>query len=84
MSDSERLQASTILVKMNEGSGAEVESKLHKVLSGAAKNASIQIAHLSDLKNTKNRIIAVPVIILMVVCGFLIFNVGLGLFESLV
>jgi ABC-type antimicrobial peptide transport system, permease component len=83
MSDSERLQASTILVKMNDGSSADIESKLHKILSGSAKNASVQISHLSDLKKTKNRIIAVPVIILMVVCGFLIFNVGLGLFGIL-
>jgi putative ABC transport system permease protein len=35
------------------------------------------------LRQVKDRLVLVPMIILLVVCGFLIFNVGLGLFGVL-
>ncbi|MFL5786457.1 MAG: ABC transporter permease [Flavisolibacter sp.] len=83
MNEKELKNSATILVKMQDGSSASVEARLQKTLSNAAKNTSIQIAHLNDQRITKNKTIIIPMIILFVICGFLIFNVGLGLFGIL-
>ncbi|MDB5211297.1 MAG: transporter permease [Sediminibacterium sp.] len=74
---------STILVKMRAGSGAVVESSLYKALSASVKNSNIEIEHLFKKRVDKNNFILVPMIILLVVAGFLIINVALGLFGVL-
>jgi len=74
---------STILVKMHPGSGAAIESNLYKALSASIKNANIEIEHLSKKRVDKNNFILVPMIIFLVVAGFLIINVALGLFGVL-
>jgi len=72
-----------ILVKMRPGSGAEVESRLYKALSNTIKNTNIEIEHLSKKRVDINNFTLIPMIILLVVAGFLIINVALGLFGVL-
>jgi putative ABC transport system permease protein len=74
---------SEILVKMRPGSGAAVESNLYKALSSAIKKSNIEIEYLSKKRVDKNNFTLVPMIILLVVAGFLIINVALGLFGVL-
>ncbi|MES2332768.1 MAG: ABC transporter permease [Bacteroidota bacterium] len=74
---------SEILVKMRPGSGAAVESSLYKALSASIKNSNIEIEYLSKKLVAKNNFTLVPMIILLVVAGFLIINVALGLFGVL-
>lgn len=72
-----------ILVAVRPDAGAAFESKLNKVLTGIMPTANIEIEHLAKKRTTKNSINLVPMIILLVVAGFLIINVALGLFGVL-
>jgi putative ABC transport system permease protein len=83
MTEGEEAGSGTLLLKMKPGSGGNVESRLQKILSGAAKNATVRIDHLAELRKIKNKTVLIPTIILLVVCAFLIINVGLGLFGVL-
>ncbi|MDO9375003.1 MAG: ABC transporter permease [Bacteroidota bacterium] len=72
-----------ILVKVKPTADAAFESRLFKSLSNVIRNSSIEIEHLADKRVTKNNLTLVPMIILLVVAGFLIINVALGLFGVL-
>lgn len=72
----------TILLKVSPGADAAFESKLFKALSNAI-GTSIEIEHLDKKLVSKNKIFLVPAIIFMIVAGFLIINVALGLFGVL-
>lgn len=74
--------AGNILIKVKPTADAAFESKLFKALSNAI-GTSIEIEHLDKKLVTKNRIMLVPMIIGLIVAGFLIINVSLGLFGVL-
>ena len=74
---------STLLVKVKPDVTAEFEGQLSKAISGIAKGYQIEIERLSDKRETANNLVYIPSIILLTVCGFLIFNVILGLFGIL-
>jgi putative ABC transport system permease protein len=74
--------AGTILLKVQPGTGAAFESKLYKSLSNFI-GSTIEIEHLDKKRVDKNKIMLVPTIIMLVVAGFLIINVALGLFGVL-
>lgn len=69
-----------ILVRFKSLQGAAFEAKLHKALSNVVKGANIEIEYLSAKREQKNNFTIVPMLILLVVCSFLVFNVSLGLF----
>jgi putative ABC transport system permease protein len=73
---------STILISVEPNADAAFESKLFKTLSNAI-GSSIEIVHLADQRKTINQMTLVPMIILIIVAGFLIINVALGLFGVL-
>src|SRR6266487_3479366 len=72
----------TILINVQSNTDAAFESRLFKSLSNAV-GSSIEIIHLTDQRKWINKITLVPMIILMIVAGFLIVNVALGLFGVL-
>lgn len=72
----------SILLKVQPGADAAFESKLFKELSNAL-GTSIEIEHLDKKLVSKNKIFLVPAIIFIIVAGFLIINVALGLFGVL-
>jgi putative ABC transport system permease protein len=74
--------AGTMLLKVQTGTGAAFESKLYKSLSNSI-GTTIEIEHLDKKRVNKNKLMLVPTIIMLVVAGFLIINVALGLFGVL-
>ncbi len=72
----------TIVLKVNPDADAAFESKLFKSLSNAI-GTSIEIEHMDKKLVSKNRLMLVPMIIGLIVAGFLIINVSLGLFGVL-
>lgn len=73
---------SAILITVQPNVDAAFESRLFKSLSNAI-GSSIEIRHLTDQRKSTNSITLVPMIILIIVAGFLIINVALGLFGVL-
>ncbi len=74
---------SALLIKLKSEQNADFEARLAKDLVNIGKDWSVEIQHLDLMKSTKNQIILIPMIILFIVCGFLVFNVALGLFGVL-
>lgn len=75
--------SNTILVKVKQPADAAFEGRLYKAMNNLVKNANIEIEHFSDKLKNRNKLSLTPVIILIVVAGFLIINVALGLFGVL-
>jgi putative ABC transport system permease protein len=74
---------SSLLVKVKDNADVASETRLFKQLSNTLKDSNVEIEHLSEKRVTKNKLTLVPMIILLVVGGFLIINVALGLFGVL-
>jgi putative ABC transport system permease protein len=74
--------SSNILLRVKPGTDAAFESKLFRSLSNAI-GSSIEIEHLDKKLVTKNQLMIVPMIVALIVAGFLIINVSLGLFGVL-
>jgi putative ABC transport system permease protein len=74
---------SFILLKVTEAADANFEGKLYKYLGQRFNNERVEITYMNDLRNAKNEITLIPMIIFMIVAGFLIINVALGLFGVL-
>lgn len=72
-----------ILIKLKSPQHADFEARLSKDLVSIGKDWSVEIQHLDAMKSTKNQTVWVPILILFIVCGFLVFNVALGLFGVL-
>lgn len=82
--DSSRVTwGSTVLIKVKPVNIAIFEKKLFKLLPAYLSNTNIDIEHLDKNLAEKNRQTVAPVIILLVIAGFLISNVALGLFGVL-
>lgn len=73
----------TIVMKVQEGSGAELEAKIAKELARLGKDWSVEIQQMNNMKSNRNNLVLIPVLILLIVCSFLVFNVALGLFGVL-
>lgn len=73
----------TMVMKVQEGSGAELEAQISKEVARLGKDWSIEIQQMNNMKSNRNNLVLVPVLILLIVCSFLVFNVALGLFGVL-
>ena len=72
-----------ILVKVTPDASAAFESRLYKTIASTMKNANVEIEHLSDKRRDRNNSFLMPLIVILMVAGFLIINVALGLFGVL-
>jgi putative ABC transport system permease protein len=72
-----------ILLKVSEDADAGFEGRLYKALSNTLKNANVEIEHLAHKRKNINYFALVPMITLLIVAGFLVINVALGLFGVL-
>lgn len=72
-----------ILIKVSPSADAAFESKLYKTVTSSMKDASIEIEHFSKKRESMNKSTLIPMIIFLVIAGFLIINVALGLFGVL-
>ena len=73
----------SILLKVTPGADAAFESQLYKILANYLKSSNVEIEHLDNKLKTANYWFVVPMIVLLIVAGFLIVNVALGLFGVL-
>ena len=72
-----------IVVRVNEGATAAFEARLYKTMANYMKNSNVEIEHLTNKRVDANYFTLVPMIVLIIVGGFLIINVALGLFGVL-
>ncbi len=72
-----------ILIKVKPEADAVFEARLAKDLVNIGKDWSVEIQHLDNMKSNKNMIVWIPMLIALIVCGFLVINVALGLFGVL-
>jgi len=74
--------ASTLLIKVRETAGAGFESNLYKFMATTMRSA-VEIQHVDEMRNAKNKETIIPMLLFIIVAGFLIINVALGLFGVL-
>lgn len=83
MDSTDYSHGNSMLIRVTPDADAAFEGKLHKTLAKFSRGTSIEIEHLDKKRVVKNRITLVPTMILLIISGFLIFNVALGLFGVL-
>jgi len=72
----------TALLKVRETADATFESKLYKLMA-TATNSSVEIQHLDEMRDARNKQTIIPMTIFIIIASFLIINVALGLFGVL-
>jgi len=72
-----------MLVSVTPDADIAFEGKLYKTITNIMKNGNIEIEHLANKRKESNYFALVPMIVLLIVAGFLIINVALGLFGVL-
>lgn len=72
-----------MLIHIKPGADPGYEGRLYNQTATLMKGATVEIEHLSEKRATKNKITLIPLICIMVIAGFLIINVSLGLFGVL-
>jgi putative ABC transport system permease protein len=72
-----------MLIRVKSGTDAVFESKLVKDITSMTPGWSVDVNYLTDARETQHNITLVPIIIFLVVSGFLLINVALGLFGVL-
>jgi putative ABC transport system permease protein len=75
---------STILLKVKPTADATFESQLYKFMTNSIKDANIKIEHVDEMRDAKNKVTVIPIVIFIIIAGFLIINVALGLFGVIV
>ncbi|MGB8191120.1 MAG: ABC transporter permease [Chitinophagaceae bacterium] len=83
MDTADMRHAYSILLKVKPGADAALESRMHKMLSNTMKNSEVEIEHLTDIRAARNKAMRVPFMIFVIIAGFLIINVALGIFGVL-
>ncbi len=74
---------SNILVKTKPGTDANFEAKLVKEIAAMLPGWGIEVSYLKESRLNRHKLTIVPVVIFLVVSGFLLTNVALGLFGIL-
>lgn len=72
-----------LLIRVKPEADAQFEARLSKDLVSMGKDWSVEVQHLPQMKDNKNRMVWIPMFIALIVCGFLVLNVALGLFGVL-
>ncbi|UFH53445.1 ABC transporter permease [Spirosoma sp. KNUC1025] len=73
----------TMLIKVKPGTDAVFEAKIVKDIASMVKGWNVEVDYLTDSRKNQHNLVLVPVIIALIVCSFLLINVGLGLFGVL-
>lgn len=72
-----------MILRLRPNSLAEVEESIYNLLVSATKNTDVVIWDMAKDRIKANRPIVIPIVILMVISGFLLINIALGLFGVL-
>ena len=73
----------TLVIRVKPGTDAIFEARLVKEIASIVKDWSIQVVYLDEAHKSRLNMTLVPVIIFLIIAGFLIINVALGLFGVL-
>ena len=76
-------EASTLLLLVRPGAGAELERQMSTTILATAKGWGVGITALPEQRAAQLKRTLTPLVALGLVCGFLILNVALGLFGVL-
>jgi putative ABC transport system permease protein len=76
-------EASTLLLRVRPGAGAELERRMSTGVLATAKGWNVSITTLPEQRAAQLKRTLTPLVALGLVCGFLILNVALGLFGVL-
>ena len=74
---------SNLLIKVKPGTDAEFEAKLVKDMATMLPGWGIEVSYLNESRENRHKLTLVPVIIFLIISGFLLTNVALGLFGIL-
>lgn len=74
---------SNILIKTKPGTDANFEAKLVKDMAMMLPGWGVEVGYLKDSRKNRENLTLVPVLIFLIVSGFLLTNVALGLFGVL-
>ncbi len=78
-----RLQAGKLVLRVQPGTDANFEAQLVKELGAMTNGWAIEVSYMENQRDNAQNMTLVPVIIFLVVSGFLLINVALGLFGIL-
>ncbi len=73
----------TLVMKVQPGTDAVFEASMLKDITTIVKDWNVQIVYLDAARQSKINQTLVPTIIFLIICGFLLINVALGLFGVL-
>lgn len=74
---------SNILIKTKPGTDANFEARLVKDIAMLLPGWGVEVGYLKDSRKNRENLTLVPVLIFLIVSGFLLTNVALGLFGVL-
>ncbi|GHB80059.1 ABC transporter permease [Persicitalea jodogahamensis] len=72
-----------VLIKTKAGTDATFEERLVKDIAAMAPGWGIEVSYLTESRKNRHNLTLVPVIIFLIISGFLLTNVALGLFGIL-
>lgn len=72
-----------VLIKTKPGTDATFEAQLVKAIAAMAPGWGIEVSYLAESRANRHKLTLVPVIIFLIISGFLLTNVALGLFGIL-
>ncbi|WP_345241965.1 ABC transporter permease [Nibrella saemangeumensis] len=78
-----RAHQRTMLVKVKPGTDASFEAQLTRDLGTMTQGWNIDVSYMENQRKNAHKLTLVPIIIFLVVSGFLLINVALGLFGIL-
>jgi putative ABC transport system permease protein len=78
-----RLEAGKLLLRVHPGTDANFEAQLVKDLGAMTHGWATEVSYMENQRSNAQNMTLVPVIIFLVVSGFLLINVALGLFGIL-
>ena len=78
-----RLEAGKLVLRVQPGTDANFEAQLVKELGAMTNGWAIEVSYMENQRGNAQNVTLVPVIIFLVVSGFLLINVALGLFGIL-
>lgn len=74
---------SNILIKTRPGTDANFEARLVKDIAMMLPGWGVEVGYLKDSRKNRENLTLVPVLIFLIISGFLLTNVALGLFGVL-
>ena len=74
---------SNVLIKTRPGTDANFEAKLVKDIAVMLPGWGIEVSYLTESRANRHKLTLVPVLIFLIISGFLLTNVALGLFGIL-